>query len=81
MEPLKVFYELLRDGGPVAMAAIFAFMWWLERKDNKDNQKRQTELEDKLLGLAVAQTGATAKLEPTLVNLKELLLQILNRQL
>lgn len=76
---LQQLYTLLKEGGPIAMAAIFAFMWWLERQGAQAARDRQAALEDRILELAVAQTAAVSKLDPALSNLKEILTQILNR--
>jgi hypothetical protein len=38
MSVMQIF-ELLQTGGPVAMAAIFCAMWYLERKERQDAQQ------------------------------------------
>lgn len=36
---LKDLLELIRTGGPSAIAAIMGVMWWLERGERKDCQE------------------------------------------
>lgn len=36
---LTTVFEILQKGGPVAMAAIFCCMWWLERKERQAAQQ------------------------------------------
>jgi len=45
------------------MAAVFALMWFLERRENRKIQKE-------LLDLAVAQVQANVKMETTMAGLK-----------
>lgn len=54
-----VLFDLLVKGGPVATGAIFAFMWWLERKERREAQGA-------LLELSNASIKALTKLESVL---------------
>jgi|OpeIllAssembly_1097287.scaffolds.fasta_scaffold2114831_2 hypothetical protein len=72
MEGLKAIMDVLAAGGPTAMAAVFALMWFLERRENRKTQKE-------LLDLAVAQVQANVKMETTMAGLKDVATQALNR--
>lgn len=53
-----MFFDLLETGGPVGMAAVFCFMWWLERKDRKLAQEHTFELATSLIETSVKTQGA-----------------------
>jgi len=36
---LEGVFTILQTGGPVGMAAIFCWMWWLERKERQRSQE------------------------------------------
>jgi len=58
MDPTAIF-NLLQTGGPIGMAAVFFYMWWLERKERKATQAH-------LFELATASVEATTKTEVAL---------------
>ena len=72
MEGFKAIMDLLATGGPTAVAAIFAVVWFMERRENRRLQKE-------LLNLAVAQVQANVKLEITMSTLKDVATQALTR--
>lgn len=67
MDPTVIFH-LLQTGGPIGMAAVFCWMWWLERKDRK-------AADDQLYELATASIEATTKTEVALNALTKLIEQ------
>lgn len=72
MDSLKELVSVLATGGSTAVAAIFALVWFLERRENRKMQKE-------VLELAVAQVQANVKMETTMAGLKEVATQALNR--
>jgi predicted negative regulator of RcsB-dependent stress response len=65
MDP-KVVFDLLQTGGPIGMAAVFCWMWWLERQDRK-------AAESQLFELATASVETSTKTEVALSTLTRLI--------
>ena len=56
---LSALIDLVVKGGPAAMAGIFLWMWWLERKERRELQKA-------LLTLSTTTIQALTKFEAEL---------------
>lgn len=56
---LTSLFEILKAGGPVAMAAIFAYIWYLERKERQEAQRS-------LLSLSTSMIKSLTKFEGVL---------------
>lgn len=66
MNPTTIF-DLLETGGPIGMAAIFCFMWWLERKDRKTAQEQIFELATASIETSIKTEGALGALTQQMV--------------
>ena len=71
--------ELIQLGGPAAVSMVLFFVWWLDRKAMRKLNQRNTELENKILEIAVAQAEASTRLEGTVSRLESTLNQLLSR--
>ena len=72
MDALKDLVTLLATGGSTAVAAIFALVWFLERRENR-------KMQQELLDLAIAQVQINTRLDATMLGLKDVALQVFNR--
>lgn len=55
---LTTFLDTVTHAGPYALFIAFAFLWWLERDERKESQKRERDLTRELLKSTVKQTNA-----------------------
>lgn len=55
MDLVKLF-EIMKTGGPIAVAAVFCWMWWMERRDRK-------AADEQLFDLSTASVEAITKNE------------------
>ncbi len=48
-DPMSLLLKLVMSGGPYALAGIMAFLYWLERMERKEVQKKLDDLLEKSL--------------------------------
>lgn len=49
MDEFKLIAGIIEKGGPTAIAAIMALMWWLERKDRKSAQDKMEAILERVV--------------------------------
>jgi hypothetical protein len=63
MDSLTALIEALKAGGPYAMAAVFIFTWWLERKDRQEKELHLRAVYEKTVTLAVETKVTVEKMQ------------------
>ncbi len=81
-DPFTAFVAFIRGAGPVGLAVLAGY--WAVKKDREKNEAAtayQAQLKamyDQVVGLVAAQTAATAKMEGTILALKDAILALRN---
>jgi hypothetical protein len=71
MEAVNQLIEVLKAGGPYAMAAIFIVGWWLERRDRQEKESYLRTLYEKTVSLAVETKVTVEKMQGAVTALTE----------
>lgn len=71
MDGLDEVVKLFQTSATAAVAAIFLYTWWVERKENR-------RLQQEVLTIATAQIRATDGVESALAALKDVIDRFLN---
>lgn len=62
MEEAQLLVGIIKDGGPMAMAAVMALLWWLERKERQDAQNARNQLLERTLTVMNETSNAVREL-------------------
>jgi len=73
MESLTTLIEALKAGGPYAVAAIFIFGWWLERKDRREKESRLADMYERTVTLVQESTRASDRMQSAMTALKDVI--------
>ncbi len=71
MESLSALMEMLKAGGPYAMAAIFIAVWWLERRDRQEKELHMRAVYDKTVTLVQETTRTVGRMEAAVTALTD----------
>ncbi len=71
MISVRELMEMLKAGGPYAMAAIFVAGWWLERRDRLDQESHMRAVYEKTVTLVQETTRTVDRMESAVTALTE----------
>ena len=71
MDALASLVELLRTGGPYAIAALFIAGWWLERKDRREKEAHLRGMYERTVTLVQESTRASDRMQTAMTALKD----------
>ena len=71
MEGLSALVDVLRTGGPYAMAAIFIAGWYLERNDRREKESHIRAVHEKTVVLVEETTRTVGRMEAAVTALTD----------
>ena len=71
MDSLTALVEVLKTGGPNAMAAIFIAGWWLERNDRREKEQHVRAVHEKTVALVEETTRTVGRMEAAVTALTD----------
>ena len=71
MDAVTALVDLLKTGGPYAMAAIFIAGWWLERSDRREKEAHVRAVHEKTVALVEETTRTAGRMEAAVTALTD----------